>query len=616
MYVLLITFSPQQMLPIMKLLFYTITRTLCLLWLAALPSLLTAQSSRLVFTAHLEGAQEVPPAAVPAQGLATITVSEDLKAMTIHGVFSGLTGPAVAAHFHVGRPGVNGPVVLALNDLLVQGNRLVGTKPLSATLLRQILAGQIYLNVHTAAFPGGEIRGQVHAEADTYIAVKANGQHEVPPVTTSAVGVGTVEYTLGDDAVRVHMTTTGLSGPIAAAHIHQAPEGVNGPVVAPLTVSGNTVRADILLSSLPVNFLQKVDSGQFYINVHTAANPNGEIRGQLRRSAYFSGVATLEGAQEIPPVATTATGTGWLTMNNTMDSVTYAVLATGLEPTAAHIHLGARGVAGPVLLPLTATMVPGFFMSSAVAVDSILKIRLLANELYFNVHTAANPGGEIRGQIESNVRSTFGFDLCSAQEVPPNSSTGIGAGLVSVDRSHTSLHYALLVDGLTGPAAAAHLHKGAFGVNGPVRIGLTVPAPYSTNVVPIADSIWTFLNSDLMYMNVHTANFPGGEIRGQVRNSLTCAPSSGVEDPIVQALEIFPNPLQSSLNLRFSSRDNFKGRLRLMDMTGRVVLEQAMDVSSGEQTWALPLPALQPGVYFLALQEQNRLIFQHKLVKM
>ena len=53
-----------------------------------------------------------------------------------------------------------------------------------------------------------------------------------------------------------------------------------------------------------------------------------------------------------------------------------------------------------------------------------------------------------------------------------------------------------------------------------------------------------------------------------------------------------------------------------MDMTGRVVLEQAMDVFSGEQTWTLPLPALQPGVYFLALQEQNRLIFQHKLVKM
>lgn len=601
----------------MKLLLHSIARTICLLWLAALPSMVTAQTSRLVFSAHLEGVQEVPPTGVAAQGLVTIALSEDLKTMTIHGVFSGLTGPAVAAHFHFGPPGVNGPVVLGLGDLLIGGNRLMGAKPLSTMLLRRILAGQIYFNVHTAAFPGGEIRGPVRAEADTHFAVKINGQHEVPPVTTSGVGVGTVEYTLGDDAVRVQLTAFGLSGPITAAHIHRGAEGEVGPVVAPLVVSGNNVSGNVLLNTLPTNFLQKVDSGQFYLNVHTAANPGGEIRGQLRRAASFSGVATLTGDQEVPPVATTASGTGWLTMNGTMDSVTYAVLTTGMVPTAAHIHRGVRGVAGPVVLPLTASVaVPGFFMSTAVAVDSTLLVDLLANRLYFNVHTAAHPGGEIRGQIESNVRNTYGFDLCGTQEVPPNNSRGIGAGLVSLDRTRTSLRYALLVDSLSAPATAAHIHKGAFGVNGPVRIGLTVPTPYSTNVVPVGDSIFTFLENDLLYMNVHTANFPGGEIRGQVRNGLFCAPSSAVQDPVVQALEIFPNPLQTSLNVRFDSREDFTGQLRLMDMTGRVAWEQAMDIFSGEQVWSLPLPALQQGVYFLTLHQQNRLVFYHKLVKM
>ncbi len=596
--------------------FHAITRIVGLFWLAALPFLLTAQNSRLAFTAHLEGAQEVPAVVGTAQGLVTITLSADLKTMTIHGVFSGLTGPATAAHFHVGPPGVSGPVVLGLNDLFIGGNRLAGSKPLSSTLLRQILDGQVYFNVHTAAHPSGEIRGQIHTEADTYISVKANGQHEVPPVTTSAVAVGTVEYILGGTTIHVQMTATGLSGPITAAHIHQGVEGVAGPVVVPLTVDGTTVTGDFALSSLPANFLGKVDSGLFYINLHTAANPGGEIRGALRHNTAFSGIATLTGAQEVPPTASAASGYGWFTMNKTLDSITYAVLATGLTPTAAHIHRGAPGVAGPVVLPLTVTMVPGFYMSTAVAVDSTMLTSLLANELYFNLHSATNPGGEIRGQIEPNIRSTFGFDLCGTQEVPANNSTGIGAGLVSVDRRHTSLHYAALVDAMSSTVTAAHLHKGAFGVNGPVRIGIAVPTPYSTNVVPIADSIWTFLSSDLIYMNVHTTNFPAGEIRGQVRNNIVCAPSSGVEDPIVQGLEIFPNPLAADLNIRFNSRDAFKGRLRLTDVAGRTMLEQAMDISSGEQAWALPLPALRQGIYFLGLQDQNRVIFYHKLLKM
>ena len=600
----------------MKLLFHTFTRLVSLLWLTALPMLLTAQNARLVFTAHLEGAQEVPPLAVPAQGLATITLSEDLKTMYIHGVFADLTGPATAAHLHVGPPGVSGPVVLGLSDLLVGGKRVLGQKPLSKMLLRQILAGQIYLNVHTMAHPGGEIRGQLRAEADTYFAFKANGQHEVPPVTTSALAVGTVQYTLGEAAVRVQVTATGLSGPIAAAHIHQGAEGVNGPVVAPLTVNGTLITGNIALTSLPAGFLQKVDSGQFYINIHTAANPGGEIRGQLRRSTYFSGVATLNGAQEVPPVITAATGTGWLTMNSTFDSVTYAVLATGLTPTAAHVHRGVRGMNGPVLIPLQATMVPGFFMSTAVAVDSTLMADLIANRLYFNIHTAAHPNGEIRGQIETNLRSTFAFDLCGAQEVPPNSSAGIGAGLVSVDRTRTSLRYAVVVDDLSSAVAAAHLHKGAVGTNGPVLFGINLPQPYAEDVTPITDSIWVFLNNNLLYVNVHTMNFPGGEVRGQVRDAIVCPAVSGVDDLAVQSLQIFPNPVQSELHVRFDSRESFQGRLRLMTMTGRVVLDRAMDISSGEQAWTLPMTALPAGVYFFTLQQQDRLLIHHKVVKM
>jgi hypothetical protein len=251
-----------------------------------------------------------------------------------------------------------------------------------------------------------------------------------------------------------------------------------------------------------------------------------------------------------------------------------------------------------------------------VATDSTLLGDLLEEELYFNAHTAAHPSGEIRGQIEPNVRSAFAFDLCGSQETPPNTSSGIGAGLVSIDHEYTSLRYAVAVDGLTGPPTAAHIHKAPPGIAGPVLIPIDLPTPYSAGVAEVSDSIWVFMINDLLYMNVHTAQFPAGEIRGQVRDTIVCAPFSGVTSPTVQGLEVFPNPLQSSLNVRFNSQEAFQGRLRLMDMTGRIVLERAMDVSSGEQTWSLPMPALQPGMYYLSFQDHDRLLFYEKLVKM
>lgn len=104
----------------------------------------------------------------------------------------------------------------------------------------------------------------------------------------------------------------------------------------------------------------------------------------------------LSGAQEVPPVTTTASGTGTLTFNPANRLITYDVTTTGLTGTAAHIHQAPAGVNGPIIVGLqggptrwsgTATLTP----EQATA--------LFAGELYFNVHTAGNPGGELRGQI-------------------------------------------------------------------------------------------------------------------------------------------------------------------------------------------------------------------------
>jgi hypothetical protein len=99
--------------------------------------------------------------------------------------------------------------------------------------------------------------------------------------------------------------------------------------------------------------IYNVTPDNLYYNIHTAANPDGAIRGQLDASGTVR-VATLTGAQETPAVATAAFGGGVVVVDNVTGRVGGFVATTGVTGTAAHIHNAARGVPGDVVLPLLA----------------------------------------------------------------------------------------------------------------------------------------------------------------------------------------------------------------------------------------------------------------------
>lgn len=109
------------------------------------------------------------------------------------------------------------------------------------------------------------------------------GSQEVPP--TSAGTLGGVSATF-DDNTRIFTlsgTVAGLATPIVNAHIHFAPIGVNGPVVIPITApfgatAGFISTGPIVLNNTQANQLVAED---WYVNIHTAGNPGGEVRGQL-----------------------------------------------------------------------------------------------------------------------------------------------------------------------------------------------------------------------------------------------------------------------------------------------------------------------------------------------
>lgn len=113
--------------------------------------------------------------------------------------------------------------------------------------------------------------------ATTMYQAVLSGNQQVPPVTTSGSGLGT--FQLNGDSLTYHISVQNLSGPITAAHFHLAPAGQNGAAIQPISFSGST--ADGTWSGLTQNQIADLNSGNIYVNVHTANNPDGEIRGQI-----------------------------------------------------------------------------------------------------------------------------------------------------------------------------------------------------------------------------------------------------------------------------------------------------------------------------------------------
>lgn len=107
----------------------------------------------------LSGAQSVPPTTSAGGGTGTITLDRVTKQLTWSVDYTGLSGPVQAAHFHgPGLPGTNADVLIPMT---VSFPPMVGAVLINEAMEADLLAGKLYINLHTPAFPNGEIRGQV-----------------------------------------------------------------------------------------------------------------------------------------------------------------------------------------------------------------------------------------------------------------------------------------------------------------------------------------------------------------------------------------------------------------------------------------------------------------------
>jgi hypothetical protein len=126
---------------------------------ACLTAVSPAQSEMMSLKADLKGSSEVPPNTVTASGAVTLTYDTASKQLAWKGTLAGLTAAPTAAHFHgPAEPGKNAGVQVAIPN---PGTSFEGSALLTDGQAADLLNGRIYVNIHTAAHPGGEVRGQV-----------------------------------------------------------------------------------------------------------------------------------------------------------------------------------------------------------------------------------------------------------------------------------------------------------------------------------------------------------------------------------------------------------------------------------------------------------------------
>jgi hypothetical protein len=280
-----------------------------------------------------------------------------------------------------------------------------------------------------------------------------------PAPSSNATGTANLTVKLGSGAASGKVTLNGVSA--TAVTINEAFAGTSGAGVITLTANAGTagewdVPAGALLTADQVTALLE---GKLYVVATSAANPAGELRGQITPANVTVTFAALAGSQEVPPVANAASGMAAATVDASANKLTVHLNSTGVnDATAAEVDTAAAGATGPKLVALTKDNVNAGHWSTELAGISAADVgNYNANKWYVNVVTPADPNGALRGQVNATAAApppppaaptltqlkTTAFAVCA------NCHTGSGAGLpFSMD-----LHPAQIFASIVGVAS-------------------------------------------------------------------------------------------------------------------------------------------------------------------
>ncbi|MEV8636620.1 CHRD domain-containing protein [Streptosporangium sp. NPDC051023] len=315
------------------------------------------------------------------------------------------------------------------------------------------------------------------------------------------------------------------------------------PLATALTTAVTTVAATTMATGLAA-----ATAGHGAVHTATADH---RATAQATTAEYSDGyfAARLVGRNEVPVKGGPAVGDGdgqaFAVIRISGGRVSYAVRWNGIAaPTAFHIHQGKAGTNGDVKIGFFGEALPG--SAQAVTGDVEADAGLLAaikknpSGFYLNLHTGEFPGGAVRAQLyrlgrpispasvlAEGTHASLKTRADGSQEVPTagkkvGDRDGAAQWLVGIEG--TSLHYATVWNNISAPTNG-HIHRGERGKNGPVVVDLFADAnglPESVTGIagtaPVQRDIAKGLlkNPKNWYANLHTTEFDGGAVRGQL----------------------------------------------------------------------------------------------------
>jgi len=351
-----------------------------------------ATNTVLAFTAFLTGPAEVPAVSSTATGIAAFSLEGSKLSYFVK--FSGLSGAATLSHIHAPATALGSAgVMINFSPPAASSGAFSGKATLTQDQITNLVNGLCYANIHTAAHAGGEVRGQI---VPLRMVVPMDGAQEVPAIPTAGTGRGILTF-IGDHLF-YKIPYTNLSSGASIAHFHgpATPATTGGVLIGLPNPSGTsgTLSGALVLTPQQLTYIL---GGQTYLNIHTANNGGGEIRGQVWPLQF--GVF-MDGPDEVPVTSSLATGGGIMNIVSNKLSYSFGFSNLTSNATAAHIH-------GPASTTTTAAVMIGFtppaatsgtFSGTATLTSSQL-FNFLNGITYANIHTSVNPGGEIRGQV-------------------------------------------------------------------------------------------------------------------------------------------------------------------------------------------------------------------------
>lgn len=410
--------------------------------------------------------------------------------------------------------------------------------PLTDEVKNILSNGKLFLVVVTDS---SEARGQIMPASGTGFVAHLTGPQESVPVYTDASGTGS--FLLTDVGLIYMLSVQGLAP--QAAHFHWGLPGVSGPVVKDIIFEGSTAfgiwqpggaeqpLADSLKRALLVE--------ELYVNVHTPQHPTGEIRGQVLHAGGFGlsaqwittdtlahqdSLAQEDSLTLVPTRLRAATASFVLADAGLIYHYNYSLAKDDTSRTQVSVFLVDQTGGRVRLLGSVDSTFSGVWlkdgMGSPITGQNISD--LLTGKMSLSLQTAADTlysDTTITVPVTFHAGSNFSALLNGSQEIPRHFSDATGLGHFVLTQE--GLRYHITVEGISN-ITGAHFHLGEMGINGAVVRTIDFDSNY------VAEGVWSRTDSTealtealvdslltgRIYVNVHTPEFPAGEVRGQV----------------------------------------------------------------------------------------------------